>query len=110
MKVCFVLAPHAINYRVTSRDGSCLMLGMMRETTSLPNDYRYHEAKPVFFGHYWLMDAPQITAANAACLDFSVARGKYLTAYRWSGERDLTKDSLVSVPAMRPEESLGTVA
>lgn len=65
----------------------------------LPTDYRYHEGKPVFFGHYWLKDRPEITAPNAACLDFSVAKEGYLTAYRWSGERELTKDSLVSVPA-----------
>jgi flagellar basal body rod protein FlgF len=37
--------------------------------------------------------------SNAACLDFSIANEGYLTAYRWSGERDLTKNSLVSVPA-----------
>jgi hypothetical protein len=68
--------------------------------SGLPTDYRYHASKPVFFGHYWLKDRPpEITAPNAACLDFSVANEGYLTAYRWSGERDLTKNSLVSVPA-----------
>ncbi|WP_084777292.1 metallophosphoesterase [Bradyrhizobium sp.] len=67
--------------------------------TRLPRDYRYHEGKPVFFGHYWLTKEPVITATNAACLDFSVAKEGYLTAYRWSGERELTKKSLVSVPA-----------
>jgi hypothetical protein len=53
----------------------------------------------VFFGHYWLKDRPEITAPNAACLDFSVAKQGYLTAYRWSGELNLTKNSLVAVPA-----------
>jgi len=67
--------------------------------SKLPTDYRYHETKPVFFGHYWLNDRPRITAPNAACLDFSVAKEGYLTAYRWSGERELTGDSLVSVLA-----------
>ena len=66
----------------------------------LPTDYRYREGKPVFFGHYWLKGRPEITAPNAGCLDFSVAKEGYLTAYRWSGERDLTKNSLVSVPAI----------
>jgi hypothetical protein len=65
----------------------------------LPTDYRYHEGKPVFFGHYWLKGDPKIPAPNAACLDFSVAKKGHLTAYRWSGERELTKNSLVSVPA-----------
>jgi Calcineurin-like phosphoesterase len=67
--------------------------------SELPKDYRYHGAKPVFFGHYWLKDRPEITAQNAACLDFSVAKEGRLTAYRWSGERELVDDSLVSVPA-----------
>ncbi len=65
----------------------------------LPTDYRYHERKPVFFGHYWLKDRPEITAPNAACLDFSVAKDGFLTAYRWSGEPELIKDALISVPA-----------
>jgi hypothetical protein len=67
--------------------------------SELPMDYRYHESKPVFFGHYWLKDRPVITAPKAACLDFSVAKEGYLTAYRWSGEGELTEDALVSVPA-----------
>ncbi len=65
----------------------------------LPKDYRYQEAKPVFFGHYWLKGEPRITAPNAACLDFSVAREGYLTAYRWSGESKLAESSLIFVPA-----------
>jgi hypothetical protein len=67
--------------------------------SKLPRDYRYLEGKPVFFGHYWLEDQPAITASNAACLDFSVAKKGYLTAYRWSGESELVQDSLISVPA-----------
>ena len=67
--------------------------------SNLPRDFRYRESKPVFFGHYWLNGSPAITEPNAACLDFSVAKEGYLTAYRWSGESELTEDSLVSVPA-----------
>jgi hypothetical protein len=67
--------------------------------SKLPQDFRYRESTPVFFGHYWLNGSPGITAPNAACLDFSVAKKGYLTAYRWSGESKLTEDSLVSVPA-----------
>ena len=40
-----------------------------------------------------------MTAYNAACLDFSVAKKGYLTAYRWSGETHLLKKNLVSVTA-----------
>jgi Calcineurin-like phosphoesterase len=67
--------------------------------SNLPRDFRYCESKPVFFGHYWLNGSPAITAPNAACLDFSVAKEGYLTAYRWSGESELSEDCLVSVPA-----------
>jgi hypothetical protein len=67
--------------------------------SELPRDYRYHGEKPVFFGHYWLKNRPEITAPNAACLDFSVAKDGFLTAYRWTGEAELTKSSLSSVPA-----------
>jgi hypothetical protein len=67
--------------------------------SNLPRDFRYHGSTPVFFGHYWLNDRPRITAPNAACLDFSVAKKGYLTAYRWSGEVELLPDSLVSVPS-----------
>jgi hypothetical protein len=65
----------------------------------LPRDFRYRERTPVFFGHYWLNGSPGITAPNAACLDFSVAKMGYLTAYRWSGEVELSPHSLVSVAA-----------
>jgi hypothetical protein len=62
--------------------------------STLPRDFRYLESKPVFFGHYWLNDRPRVTASNAACLGFSVAKKGYLTAYRWSGERELTEGDL----------------
>jgi hypothetical protein len=54
-------------------------------------------APPVFFGHYWL---PLVTplaplASNVACLDYSVAKGGFLAAYRWDGERNLRTDNFV---------------
>jgi hypothetical protein len=67
--------------------------------SELPRDFRYRDSTPVFFGHYWLNGSPTITAPNAACLDFSVAKEGYLTAYRWSGESKLSLENLVSVPA-----------
>lgn len=65
----------------------------------LPTDFRYMENKPVLFGHYSLEGEPAITSPHAACLDFNVARGGYLTAYTWSGERKLSFEHLVYVPA-----------
>ncbi len=56
------------------------------------------EAKPVFFGHYWLKsDRPYITAPNAQCLDFSVAKDGHLVAYRFDGESSLVEEKLVFV-------------
>lgn len=55
-------------------------------------------AKPVFFGHYWLEDDfPSVQAINVACLDYSIAKGGSLVAYRWNGEKELTNRHLVSV-------------
>lgn len=53
-------------------------------------------AKPVFVGHYWLSaQRPTILADNVACLDFSVAKGGFLCAYRWNGERKLSNENFV---------------
>ncbi len=59
------------------------------------------EAPPVFFGHYWLAGRPAPLAPNAACLDYSVARGGALTAYRWHPDDTgpLRAERFVSVPA-----------
>ncbi len=40
------------------------------------------EAKPVFFGHYWLTGAPVLQAPNALCLDYSAGTDGPLMAYR----------------------------
>jgi len=56
------------------------------------------DAPPVFFGHYWLEDDfPKIQSQNAVCLDYSVAKGGSLVAYRWSGESTLHHDNFVFV-------------
>lgn len=55
---------------------------------------------PVFVGHYWLRGEPELLAANVACVDYSVARGGALCAYRWNGEQKLDVRNLVSVGAI----------
>lgn len=51
------------------------------------------DAKPVFVGHYWMSGSlPQLLAPNVACVDYSVAKGGFLCAYRWHGEQQLTND------------------
>lgn len=55
-------------------------------------------AEPVFFGHYWLQaERPAMQASNVACVDYSVAKGGMLCAYRWDGERELSEDKFVTV-------------
>jgi hypothetical protein len=58
------------------------------------------DAPPLFFGHYWMrpQDARPL-AGNVACLDFSVARGGRLGAYRWEGEGVLRAEGFVTVGA-----------
>ena len=60
-------------------------------TENIPEEVKVNiypsKAPPVFFGHYWLEDKyPVIQDANLICLDYSVAKGGALVAYRWSGE------------------------
>jgi hypothetical protein len=54
----------------------------------------YDGEKPVFFGHYWLTGRPTLQSSKVACLDFSIAKGGSLCAYRWNGEQTLTPDGL----------------
>ncbi len=57
-----------------------------------------HDLPPCFLGHYWLEEEPEPLARNIACVDFSVAkRGGKLVAYRWDGERELSKDKFMHV-------------
>jgi hypothetical protein len=53
--------------------------------------------KPVFIGHYWVSGAPNLLSNNVACLDYSVAQGGKLVAYRWSGEIKLQNKNFVHV-------------
>ena len=65
--------------------------------TKIVNPYSL-EAPPVFFGHYWLQDeTPGRLASTVACLDYSVANGGKLCAYRWDSEQELSDDNFVWV-------------
>jgi hypothetical protein len=65
----------------------------------VPADFAYFDATPVLFGHYWMRGEPHLLSPRASCLDFSVAKGGVLTAYRWSGEAVLKAENLIWVPA-----------
>ncbi|WP_238639827.1 metallophosphoesterase [Halorhodospira halochloris] len=54
---------------------------------------------PVFVGHYWLTGTPKPLAPNIACLDYSVAKGGALAAYRFTGEQQICEECFEAVQA-----------
>lgn len=63
----------------------------------LDSDHNYPLTNhPVFFGHYWMNeDTPKPLSHNCACLDYSIAKGGKLVAYRWQGEKVLVESHYV---------------
>jgi hypothetical protein len=63
---------------------------------ALPEEWKAHpySGPPVLFGHYWFTGKPQVISPRFACLDYSVANGGPLVAYRWDGESELSSDKL----------------
>lgn len=56
------------------------------------------DGKPTFFGHYWFTDMPPApTSPTTSCVDYSVALGGALVAYRWDGEDELSRDKFCFV-------------
>jgi hypothetical protein len=53
----------------------------------------YLDEKPLFIGHYWFSGQPTPIMGNLACVDYSVAKGGKLCAYRWDGEASLQESS-----------------
>ncbi|MEQ1609984.1 MAG: metallophosphoesterase [Hyphomonadaceae bacterium] len=53
--------------------------------------------KPVFVGHYWLRGEPGPLSERVVCVDYSVAKGGKLAAYRWTGEPVPVRENFVSV-------------
>ena len=63
---------------------------------------------PVIFGHYWRTGTPDVLNPKAVCVDYSVANGGPLVAYRWSDETDLHSDNFATFPD-HPRGSRSTV-
>jgi hypothetical protein len=57
------------------------------------------EAKPLFFGHYWLTGSVLMEAPNALCLDYSGNRDGPLIAYRFNPDDNVLSLSNVVVPS-----------
>ena len=58
------------------------------------NNFYYSEKEiPVFIGHYWLKGEVCLRSPSVCCLDFSVAKGGKLVAYRWNVGELLSDDN-----------------
>jgi len=60
--------------------------------------FEYRDETPVFYGHYWRSWAPERGrdwTTNTACLDFSAVKGGPLVAYRWEGEKEISRQKFV---------------
>ena len=56
------------------------------------------DERPILVGHYWMQgDRPTRLANNVACLDWSVARGGPIVAYRFDGEAEIDDGKFVAV-------------
>jgi hypothetical protein len=55
--------------------------------------------RPTFIGHYWLdpREALAPLTQMVACVDYSVAKGGPLVAYRFDGEAQLVDEKFVAV-------------
>jgi hypothetical protein len=60
-------------------------------------DFYSDKDKKVFFGHYWLKGEPSVYNNNICCLDYSIAGGGKLVAYRLNGETILDGNNLTYV-------------
>lgn len=60
-------------------------------------DYYQVKDKKIFFGHYRLKGEPSLYRNNICCLDYSVAEGGKLLAYRFNGENRLDESNLIYV-------------
>ena len=99
MRTRWYLSPERQTYRTYALQSDELACDLAIEGAVVKAATPYPPTeKPVFVGHYWLSaKQPEILAENVACLDFSVAKGGFLCAYRWNGERKLSNDNFVWV-------------
>jgi hypothetical protein len=97
MRTRWYLSPERQKYRTYALQSDELPCDLEIEEAVIEEAVPYPTAaKPVFVGHYWLSaKRPAILADNVACLDFSVAKGGFLCAYRWNGEQQLSNDNFV---------------
>jgi hypothetical protein len=98
MRVCWWEKPELMTYK----SWSVTPMETLPETPIVHVDFSKYpayspEAKPVFFGHYWMTEQPQIQKGNVCCLDYSAGKGGDLVAYRFNGEAQLSDEQFVWV-------------
>ncbi len=71
-------------------NGKKIPPGTFKDNIGYPDNH-----SPVFFGHYWLKGEPALQSDNVVCLDYSIAKGGKLVAYRYNGESVLKFESLI---------------
>ena len=79
--------PQSVTYRQISIEDLNLPEQPVENTGAINGTTYDTSLKPVFFGHYWLKGRPGIFRENICCVDYSVAKGGVLAAYRYDGER-----------------------
>ena len=82
----------------TYRDAYIGPSGVSIPDIRIPNHQRIPEPdRATFIGHYWFEGPIEPASKRVACVDFSVAKGGPLVAYRFDGERELSKSKFVAV-------------
>lgn len=90
--------PSQMTYRSISVEPLDILPGQPINLSELDSpDFYRRDDKKVFFGHYWLKGEPSLYKDNICCLDYSVAKGGKLVAYRLNGESLLDSRNLTYV-------------
>lgn len=65
--------------RATQSDLASVPIDALSETV----DFELTTKKPIFVGHYWLVDTPNVLSEQVVCVDYSAGGSGFLTAYRF---------------------------
>lgn len=94
----------------SARDFRSAAMMAPEQAKALPQDplpaeclLEYDNAKPLFFGHYWLTGKPSVLTDRICCVDYSAAFDEHpLVAYRFEGEPVLDAGNLVAIGGQQP--------
>jgi hypothetical protein len=97
VRVKWYESPNGHTYRTYAMASEPIVLDELLPEDILDAAVPYPEDdRPVFVGHYWLSGSrPAILRQNVACVDWSIAKGGFLCAYRWKMGDDLDNRNFV---------------